>query len=355
MQRLSILLLSLPLLATACGPTDTDGDLLLDEFELAIGTNPELADSDGDGFTDSTEYLQYFDPTDEEDFPYSGGYPRLPLPDDIDDEGFDEGEVSRDWDSEDAEDQHGEIVNIHKFFGSVVVVDIGSEWCQPCRDAGPEVEAEYQDFKDRGFVVLNLLLDGLTQQSAPEPDRWIEDLELTFPVIADQDQSMASNYIDSSNGSFSIPNFSLLGRDLEIHAKYVTSSLDWSMVEDLLDEDPPTVDWPLPANAEEIREQLGYTKLDIDYIVPGEGIPEAAGSANIGSSTGSGAATGSDSSTSNGDSGNSAVNEVAPGQYAGPPFGGGGAGCSVLTGKPKPSITWTLLAVLGLLFPRRRR
>ncbi len=34
---------------------DTDGDLLTDAQEAELGTNPELADSDGDGLTDFAE------------------------------------------------------------------------------------------------------------------------------------------------------------------------------------------------------------------------------------------------------------------------------------------------------------
>ena len=45
-------------------PVDTDGDELLDQFEAYIGTDPAEADSDGDGFTDGEEYLNYFDPDD---------------------------------------------------------------------------------------------------------------------------------------------------------------------------------------------------------------------------------------------------------------------------------------------------
>lgn len=38
---------------------DSDEDQILDSFELAIGTNPFNADSDGDGFIDSVELLDY--------------------------------------------------------------------------------------------------------------------------------------------------------------------------------------------------------------------------------------------------------------------------------------------------------
>jgi len=336
---------------SGCGPQDTDEDYLLDDFEIAIGTNPELADSDGDGFTDTEEYLQYFDPMDEEDFPYTGGYPRLPIPNEIEDEGWDVGEVTRDWDADDSQDQHGETVNIHKFYGSVIVLDIAAEWCGPCREAAPEAEQEYQDIKDRGFAVVNILLDGLSQDSEPELDRWTEDLGLTFPVIGDHDQSIASNYVQQGQ-SFGIPNFTILDRNLNIQARQI-NPIDWELVGELLDEDPPEVEWPLPENAEEIRAELGITKLEVDYIVPGEGIPEASGGANIGGGGGSTSETTDDTSGTE-SSGNDASESVAPGRYAGPPFGGAGSGCSLATSTPSTGLT-TLLALLFMSIVGTRR
>lgn len=65
-MRLSLavtLALVLPLLGAAQG-ADPDGDRLNGEQETLLGTNPALADSDGDGLDDGTEYwLRWTDPT----------------------------------------------------------------------------------------------------------------------------------------------------------------------------------------------------------------------------------------------------------------------------------------------------
>jgi hypothetical protein len=41
---------------------DTDGDLLLDEREIELGTDPKKPDTDGDGFKDGAEVANGFDP-----------------------------------------------------------------------------------------------------------------------------------------------------------------------------------------------------------------------------------------------------------------------------------------------------
>jgi len=58
-----VILCSLSLLGTAQG-LDQDGDTLTSEQEALLGTNPALADTDGDGLDDATEYWQrWTDPT----------------------------------------------------------------------------------------------------------------------------------------------------------------------------------------------------------------------------------------------------------------------------------------------------
>ena len=56
---------TIPLTPPPPPPLDTDGDGLTDEDERNIyGTDPNLADSDGDGFADGPEVRQGFDPSD---------------------------------------------------------------------------------------------------------------------------------------------------------------------------------------------------------------------------------------------------------------------------------------------------
>jgi hypothetical protein len=106
-------------------PVDTDGDDLVDQFEAAIGTDPEDADTDGDGFTDGEEYLNYFDPLEEDDFPREGDYPRQARPRDLDGEGTEVGDVLDDFIRV---DQYNEEISLHEFYGNVVVIGIGAEW-----------------------------------------------------------------------------------------------------------------------------------------------------------------------------------------------------------------------------------
>jgi hypothetical protein len=104
---------------------DTDGDGLTDAFEAEIGTDPNNPDTDGDGFDDGEEHLNYFFADDPTDYPYEGGYFRGPIPESVAGQGWNEGQVSLNWTGR---DRFGQDLQLHRFYGSVIVVELAAEW-----------------------------------------------------------------------------------------------------------------------------------------------------------------------------------------------------------------------------------
>ncbi len=129
MHRLPLLCLAPLCVACATAeievPTDADHDGLLSDLELELGTDPDVADSDGDGHSDGDEVSEGFDPLDVEDHPYLGGYPvnrceTNPTPSGTG------GEIGDVWADFEALDQYGENVRLYDFCNSYVYFEAGS-------------------------------------------------------------------------------------------------------------------------------------------------------------------------------------------------------------------------------------
>lgn len=55
----------------------------------------------------------------------------------------------------------GKILKLSDLKGKVVLIDFWASWCGPCRMANPKLVELYNKYKDRGFVVYSVSLDGI--------------------------------------------------------------------------------------------------------------------------------------------------------------------------------------------------
>jgi hypothetical protein len=130
MRPLAFLFMA-PLVACATAeidvPTDADHDGLLSDAEELAGTDPNVADSDGDGHDDGVEVDAGFDPMDADDHPYMGGYAinRCAETPTASGSGGTVGDIFAGFE---LGDQHGELVDLYDFCGSYVYIVAGTFW-----------------------------------------------------------------------------------------------------------------------------------------------------------------------------------------------------------------------------------
>lgn len=84
----------------------------------------------------------------------------------------------------------GTTVKLSKFRGHPVWLTFGASWCQPCRAENPEIQAEYEQKRTKGLVVLAIFI----QEDATAVREYATRVGLTYPKVADPNTRIASAY-----------------------------------------------------------------------------------------------------------------------------------------------------------------
>ena len=143
--------------------------------------------------------------TPENDWPYNQP------PSDLEEEGFDTDNVVLNLD---LVDQNGDEVKLWQFYDMVLLVDVSSEWCAPCRQLALEVEETYEDYKEEGFMYLTILGEDNNAEIPSQPvlKKWADDHEIhTAPVTATTTDLRSVLIPDGS-----YPRVFLVGRNLKV-------------------------------------------------------------------------------------------------------------------------------------------
>ena len=77
-------------------------------------------------------------------------------------------------------------------------------------------------------------------------DAWASTYGLTLPVFEDHSQAASSTYIVAPGGSFGIPQYAVIDREMQMELRGANESQAIAVVEALLADPVPDVEWPLP-------------------------------------------------------------------------------------------------------------
>jgi peroxiredoxin len=86
----------------------------------------------------------------------------------------------------------GETVKLSDLRGQAVLVNLWATWCPPCRAEMPAIERIHNEYQDDGLVVLavNMTYQDAFSDIAP----FVEEYNLTFPILLDKTNSVGSAY-----------------------------------------------------------------------------------------------------------------------------------------------------------------
>jgi peroxiredoxin len=113
-------------------------------------------------------------------------------------------EIAADFSAKNQSDQN---VSLYGHFGKVILIDFSADWCGPCRDEAGRLESLFQNYKNKGFQVLTILISGSAAV-------WADTYKLTFPVLDDTSEGLWNVY-----GEGYVPLNIILDRNMTIRYK----------------------------------------------------------------------------------------------------------------------------------------
>lgn len=128
-------------------------------------------------------------------------------------------------------DPSGQQIKLHDLKGKVVLIHFWASWCGPCRRENPKIVEVYNKYKDKGFDIYSISLDGMVDKTKKryDPDEVKDRIEKSrqkWKAAIIQDQLTWDNHVSDlkkwdstvldSFGVKSIPAKYLIDRDGKI-------------------------------------------------------------------------------------------------------------------------------------------
>ncbi len=87
-------------------------------------------------------------------------------------------------------DLEGNTHKLSEYVGQAVIINFWSVYCVPCRAEMPDLQQVYEEYQDQGLVLL-----AVNQNEPPnEVDGFIDDYDLTFPILYDTGFEVSRDY-----------------------------------------------------------------------------------------------------------------------------------------------------------------
>ena len=76
--------------------------------------------------------------------------------------------------------------------GKVTIISFWATWCKPCLEEMVEYNKIYEQFRDKGFLLLAVSTD--TEKSVAKVKPYIKSKDYKFPVVLDTNSEVARKY-----------------------------------------------------------------------------------------------------------------------------------------------------------------
>lgn len=131
-------------------------------------------------------------------------------------------------------------VSLRDLRGHAIVMNFWAAWCVPCREEAPLLEGIWNEYREKGLVVL-----GVDTQDLSEPARgFIKRFGITYPNGRDPDGTVAHLF-----GTTGVPETFFIGADGRILGKFPgeeVAASAWRAAAEALLAGRAHVPWPAP-------------------------------------------------------------------------------------------------------------
>lgn len=124
-------------------------------------------------------------------------------------------------------DLDGNEVSLGDYKGKKILLNFWASWCPPCRAEMPDMESFYQNYKDKGYVVIAVNAASTEKNSLDAPD-FVKKNDLTFPVLVDEKGSINARY-----NVMSLPTSYFIDSDGVIRNKVIGAMSEEHMVKEM--------------------------------------------------------------------------------------------------------------------------
>lgn len=99
-------------------------------------------------------------------------------------------------------DMTGRTIRLSDYQGQVVLINFWATWCVPCAAELPHLQRLYETYRDQGFVVLAISMDG--PESVANVGPHARRYGLTFPVLLDEETRVVAVHNPKRTAPFTV-------------------------------------------------------------------------------------------------------------------------------------------------------
>jgi peroxiredoxin len=110
------------------------------------------------------------------------------------------------------QDQNNAPVNLAEYKGKVVIVNFWATWCGPCKIEIPDFVKLYEEYKDKGLVIVGISIDDGPEQL----QAFIKEYNMNYPVL-----QMKPEVEDAWGPFYGYPTSFVVARDGSICTKHL--------------------------------------------------------------------------------------------------------------------------------------